>query len=87
MAVVTMRPSPVGLELGDVKKIFFQTFEIRQVWWGRGFIWPDPWDDIWWELLGPVQPWPDVWVDVWDDGWDVLATETNTWDDLWHEIW
>lgn len=37
--------------------------EIRGVWHGKVFVWPDPWTDLWDE--GAFNYWEDMWRNAW----------------------
>lgn len=46
--------------------------EIKGIWFGTSYIWPDPWTDIW-EEGGAKPVWQNEWRNMWSESYPEIA--------------
>lgn len=51
------------MDLKGVTRIVHNGTEIKGLWFGNSFVWPDSWTDLWDE--GGRVYWENVWADRW----------------------
>ena len=51
------------MDLRNVTRVVNDGTEIKGVWFGTTFVWPDPWVDLWDE--GTSIYWEDMWRNAW----------------------
>ena len=51
------------MDFKDVTRAVNDGTEIKGIWIGNDFVWPDPWTDLWDE--GTTIIWENAWRDAW----------------------
>ena len=60
-----------GMDLRGVTRAVNDGTEIKGIWLGTTFVWPDPWTDLWDEGVAIY------WEDVWRNAWTLPKLETT----------
>jgi hypothetical protein len=55
------------MDLRGVIKAMNDLVEIKGIWIGNKFVWPDPWTDIWTDES--TQTWETQWHDAWSNSY------------------
>lgn len=59
------------MDLIDVSRAVNDGTEIRGIWIGKTFVWPDPWEDTWREGVSVI--WENVWRNQWSTPSPILG--------------
>jgi hypothetical protein len=61
------------MDFDGVTRVVNDGTEIKGVWFGSQFVWPDPWTDIWDEGVNVI--WDSVWRDAWSVDYSQVVPE------------